>query len=174
MRRVLASLLPGLLLAGCATTPESVSEPAEPPAVPPAPPSREYAGEVEVFLLPYDEQGACSITIGLRNISDVRHAEARFQLAWLNANSELLADQSLRMDGLRPGRYDAKNLSLPVRCKQVSRLLMKTAEWTLFEGWDSPLPVVVPIAGAHATEWRLRWNPELGAFAGEQRKEALD
>ncbi len=161
---LLATLSAALLLTGCASNREV---PDQAPDAPAELPARTYAGEVEVYLLPYDEQGACSITVGLRNTSGVRQREARFQLAWLDAESQLLADQSLWMDGLRPGRYDAKNLSLPVRCERVSRLDMKSAEWTLFEGWDNPLKVVVPIAGAHRTAWQFRWDAALGAFVGE-------
>ena len=165
---LLATLSAALLLTACASNPEVPVEAADDVSGKQAElPARTYAGEVEVYLLPYDEQGICSITVGLRNTSGVRQGEARFQLAWLDAESQLLADQSLWMDGLLPGRYDAKNLSLPVRCDKVGRLDMKSAEWTLFEGWDNPLKVVVPITGAHRTAWQFRWDAALGAFVGE-------
>lgn len=179
MRLVLATslvpLLAALQLAGCASNPEVSDEIADKVSEEQAAlVARDYAGEVEVYLLPYEEQGACSITVGLRNTSGVRMAVAWFQLAWLDGEGQLLAEQSLRMDGLLPGRYDAKNLSLPLRCAQVSRLDIKSANWTLFQGWDNPLEVVVPITGAHGTGWRLRWNAELEAFAGERLSGAPD
>ncbi len=164
MRRSVAILLPVLLLAGCAAAPGGGA----PGGGQREAPTRLYTGELDVYLEPYDDKGACSITIGLRNTSGVRQGEARLQLAWLNAQGAVLADQSLRMDGLLPGRYDAKNLALPLKCERVSRLQVRSAEWTLFEGWDDPQPVVVPIEGAHATEWRLAWDATLGVFVGKR------
>ena len=161
---LMVTLLAAPLLTGCATKLGVADEASDEQA---AQLARDYTGEVDVYLLPYDEQGVCSIEIGLRNTSGVRQREARLQLVWFDHDGQLLDDQSLRMDGLLPGRDTAKNLSLPVRCERVSQLDMKSAEWTLFQGWDNPLDVVVPIAGAHRTAWQFRWDAALGAFVGE-------
>jgi len=132
----------------------------------PTQPAATYSGQLDVYLQPFDDKGACSITIGLRNASGARQGDANLKLAWFDAAGAVLAEQPLRMDGLLDGRYDAKNLALPVPCRQVSRLTVRRAEWNLFEGWDTPARVVVRIDGVEGTEWQIVWDEENGLFVG--------
>lgn len=129
-------------------------------------PARIYSGQLDVYLEPYDDKGKCSITIGLRNASGARQADANLKLAWFDSAGAVLAEQMLRMDGLLDGRYDAKNLALPVLCRQVARLAVRKAEWNLFEGWDTPAKSIVRIDGVEGTEWQFLWDEEYGLYAG--------
>jgi hypothetical protein len=128
--------------------------------------ARIYSGQLDVVLEPFDAQGKCSITIGLRNTSGVRQGDANLKLAWHDSAGAVLAEQELRMDGLLEGRYDAKNLALLVPCREVDRLVVRTAEWTLFEGWDTPTPSIVRIDGVEDTEWKVGWDEENQLFLG--------
>lgn len=132
----------------------------------PEEPARIYSGQFEVYLEPFDEQGRCSITIGLRNASGVRQGDANLKLAWFDTAGAVLVEQELRMDGLLEGRYDAKNLALLMPCRQVTRLAVRTAEWNLFEGWDSPARSVVRIDGVGDTAWEMVWDEEKQLFVG--------
>jgi hypothetical protein len=125
-----------------------------------------YSGQLDVYLEPCDEKGVCSITIGLRNTSGARQGDANIELTWFDADGSLLAEQPLRMDGLLDGRYDAKNQALPVPCRQVGRLLVRKADWNLFESWDIPTGSVVRIDGVEGTEWQFRWDEGGGLFVG--------
>ena len=129
-------------------------------------PAVTYAGQLDVYLEPFDDKGACSITIGLRNASGARQGDANLKLAWFDPAGALLAEQTLRMDGLLEGRYDAKNLALPVPCRQVDRLAVRKAEWNLFEGWDTPARSVVRIDGVEGAEWQIVWDEEARLFVG--------
>jgi hypothetical protein len=149
---VVASLLAGAC-ASTATVPE--------PAV-------VYTGQLDVHLEPFDDKGSCSITVGLRNSSGVRQGEANLQLAWIGSSGSLIAEQGLRMDGLLDGRYDAKNLALPVSCREVGRLVVRRAEWNLFDGWDTPARAVVRIEGAEGTEWEFGWDAQNSLFVGRR------
>jgi len=128
-----------------------------------------YSGKLDVYLEPYDDNGKCSITIGLRNESGARQGDANLDLAWLDSAGAVLAEQTLRMDGVLEGRYDAKNLALPVLCRQVARLAVRKAEWNLFEGWDTPARSVVRIDGVEDTEWQIVWDEENQLFVGRIR-----
>lgn len=132
------------------------------PAVPPA----RYRGSLDVYLEPNDAQGVCSVTIGLHNVSGVRQREAWLRLLWFDAAGTQLADQSLRMDPLDIDRYDAKNLVLAMTCDRVQRMQVKSAEWTLFRGWDTPVNKSVVIDDVDHTEWRMRWDAGIGLFVG--------
>jgi hypothetical protein len=132
----------------------------------PEQPARIYSGQLDVVLEPFDARGKCSITIGLRNTSGVRQGDANLKLAWFDSAGALLAEQALRMDGLLEGRYDAKNLALPVPCRQVGQLAVRTAEWNVFEGWDVPVRSVVRIDGVEDTEWKVVWDEENQLFLG--------
>jgi hypothetical protein len=125
-----------------------------------------YRGGLDVFLEPNDPQGVCSVTIGLRNESGARQGEAWLKLAWFDPAGTLLADQSLRMDPLDVGRYDAKNLALPVSCDRVDRMRVRSAEWTLFQGWDALERTIVRIDAVEGSEWRMRWDAQIGLFVG--------
>jgi hypothetical protein len=132
----------------------------------PEQPARIYSGQLDVVLEPFDARGKCSITIGLRNTSGVRQGDANLKLAWFDSAGALLAEQELRMDGLLEGRYDAKNLALLVPCREVDRLVVRTAEWTLFAGEDIPVQSVVRIDGVEDTEWKVGWDEENQLFLG--------
>jgi hypothetical protein len=129
-------------------------------------PARLYSGQLDVYLEPFDDKGRCSITIGLRNVSGARQGDANLKLAWFDAADALIAEQALRMDGLLDGRYDAKNVALPVPCRQVGRLAVRKAEWNLFEGWDAPARSVVRIDGVEGTGWQILWDEESSLFVG--------
>lgn len=136
---------------------------------PPAAKGPTYAGELEVYLQPFDEKGLCSVTIGLRNVSGSRQGDANLSLAWFDAGGKSLGEQALRMDELRPERTDGKNLTLQARCKEVSRLIVRTAEWNLFEGWDTPARSVVRIDRVEGSEWQFSWDAENFLFVGTRR-----
>lgn len=153
--RRLALVLTSVLVAGCAA---GLDRPA----------AVTYTGELEVFLEPFDEKGSCSVTIALRNLSKVRQGDANLKLAWFDASGALIAEPSLQMDGLLDGRVDAKNLALPVRCRQVERLAVRSAKWVLFEGWDAPKRTIVRIDGVEGGEWQMGWNAEMGLFVGSR------
>lgn len=156
-------------LAACAGTPAAPAPAGAGPGSTAAPPGRDYRGELDLWLLPYDEIGACSVTVGLRNASGVRQGEAWLTLAWLGADgSELAPPARIRMDPLLPGRYNAKNETLPLRCAEVIEVELRGAEWTLFAGWDAPPQPRVPIAGISGTRWRLAWSEEQQAWGGER------
>lgn len=121
-----------------------------------------YHGEIEAFLEPVDAQGACAVTVGLRNRSGVRQGEARLRLAWMNAQGKLIEEQRLRMDPVDVAQYDAKNLVLPIRCANVERLRVRSAEWSL--GWDATVASVVPIAGVDGVDLVLRWDEKLQLY----------
>jgi len=136
----------------------------------PRPPSAvTYQGQLDVYLQPYDDKEACSITVGLRNSSGVRQGDANLELAWFSSAGAAIAEQTLRMDGLLEGRYDAKNLALRVRCREVARLAVRRAEWDLFDGWDSPARSVVRIDGVENTEWEFAWDDEIDLFVGRRK-----
>lgn len=147
-------LAAGLLVAACTSSPT------------PRAPAVIYSGQIDVYLEPFDDKGSCSITIGLRNSSGVRQGDAHLQLAWFASSGAAIAEQGLRMDGLLDGRYDAKNLALPVPCREVGKLVVRKAEWDLFEGWDAPVRSVVRIDGVEGTEWELAWDEATGLFVG--------
>jgi hypothetical protein len=162
-RRALAAL--GLAtLAGCAGAPPAGS----PPAAAMDGPARDYRGEMDLWLLPYDEHGACSVTVGLRNSSGVRQGEAWLTLSWLDQDgTELQAPSRIRMDPLLAGRYNAKNETLPLRCADIHAVEVRDAGWTLFAGWDAPPQPVVPIRDVSGTRWQLEWSEEHQAWRGE-------
>jgi hypothetical protein len=149
-QRLLTLLLVGGLVVGCTAGRDG------PGAV-------TYTGEIEAYLEPFDQKNACSVTMVLHNLSQVRQGDANLTLAWFDASGVLLAEQSLRMDGLLEGRADAKNLTLPVLCKQVDRVLVRSAKWNLFMGWGTPGPIV-RIDGVEGVELRLDWNAQTGLF----------
>jgi hypothetical protein len=147
-------------LAGCAA-PGSGPDPA---------PTLAYPGEAEFYLEPYDAQGACSVTVGLRNSSGVRQGDAWLSLAWYGTEGALVAEQRLRLDPLLEGRYDAKNLTLPVRCTTVARVVVRSARWRVFPTKDGPDPGLAPEARIDAVdgrEWRFGWQAGSGLFVGE-------
>jgi hypothetical protein len=157
------------LLAGCMAAPPVDGPPAA--AVVAAvvdTPAREYRGEMDLWLLPYDDSGACSVTVGLRNASGLRQGEAWLTLAWLGQDgSELHPPSNIRMDPLLAGRYNAKNETLPLRCAELGSVEVRRAEWTLFAGWDAAPQPVVPIQDVSGTRWRLAWSEEQQAWRGE-------
>lgn len=126
-----------------------------------------YRGELELYLEPYDAKGLCSVTVGLRNVSGVRQEEAWLTLAWLGTDGSMVSEQRLRMDPLLPGRYSAKNLTLPVRCAAVGQAIVRDARWTVFSEVQAANPAVAAIEGASNTNWQFRWQPETGLFVGE-------
>ena len=137
--------------------------PARPPATGPG-----YAGELEIFLVPYDAQRTCAVTVGLRNVSGVRQREAYLEVAWYGDGGDPLAVHRLRIDPLLEGRYAVKNETLPELCGNVRRGEVRSAEWVLFMPGDAPLPDrYVTIDGVHRSSWRFRWDPALPAYVGE-------
>lgn len=120
---------------------------------------------MDLWLLPYEDSGACSVTVGLRNASGVRQGEAWLTLAWLGRDgADLQPPSTLRMDPLLAGRYNAKNETLPLRCAEVATVEVRRAEWTLFAGWDAPPQPVVPIQDVSGTRWQLAWSEEHQAW----------
>jgi hypothetical protein len=153
------------MLAGCASAPSTDGLPA---AATIEAPMREYPGEMDLWLLPYDDRGVCSVTVGLRNVSGLRQGEAWLTLAWLGLDgTELHPPSNIRMDPLLAGRYNAKNDTLSLRCAELGSVEVRRAEWTLFAGWDAPPQPVVPIQDVSGTRWRLAWSEERQAWAGE-------
>ena len=145
-----------LLVAACTSMPSARA------------PAAIYTGQIDVYLEPFDDKRSCSITIGLRNSSGVRQGDANLRLDWLDSSGALIAGQSVGMDGLLDGRYDAKNLALPVRCREVGKLVVRRAEWDLFDGWASTSRPVVRIDGVEGTEWRMAWDEATGLFVGQR------
>lgn len=134
------------------------------------PPVRAYRGELDLWLVPYDESGACSVTVGLSNLSGVRQGEAWLALAWRGGDgAELVAPARIRMDPLLPGRYNAKNETLPLRCREIVEVWLSSAEWKLFAGGDAPAQPMVPILGINGTRWRLVWSDDKQAWRGERQ-----
>lgn len=125
-------------------------------------------GEIEVYLEPSDEQGVCSVTIGLRNLSAAWQGEARLRLAWFDADGSLIEELPLRMDPLLPGRFDAKNQVLTGRCAAVSRLVVRSAEWLPYPSMEPRAEAaVVDIEGVAGSEWRMRWSEDHRLFVGK-------
>jgi len=154
-------------LAGCAVAPPVDSTAAAAAVI--DTPARDYHGEMDLWLLPYDDRGVCSVTVGLRNASGVRQGEAWLTLAWLGHDgAELHPPSTIRMDPMLAGRYNAKNVTLPLRCAEVASVEVRRAEWTLFAGWDAPPQPVVPIQDVSGTRWRLSWREEQQAWGGER------
>ncbi len=153
--RLVLVLAVGWLAMACTSTATRTAEPAV-----------IYSGQLDVHLQPYDDKGVCSINIGLRNASGVRQGDANLRLAWFDRAGDLIAENALRLDGLLDGRYDAKQLTLPVLCQKVGRLAVRRAEWDVFEGWDKPVSSVVRIHGVEDTEWAFDWDDQNGLFVG--------
>lgn len=129
-----------------------------------------YPGEAEFYLEPYDAVGACSATVGLRNTSGMRQGEAWLSLAWYGVDGALVDEQPLRLDPLLEGRYDAKNLSLAVRCATLARVVVRSARWQVYPTKDGPDPGLAPearIDGVDGGEWRFGWQAGSGLFVGE-------
>jgi hypothetical protein len=145
-----------LLLAACTTAGNRADVPA-----------LAYRGELEFYLEPYDAKGACSATVGLRNVSGVRQAEAWLDLAWYGADGALLTQGRLRLDPLLPGRYDAKNMTVPGQCADVQRVEVRRATWTVFEAEPAPMPPLATIEGAAGGQWQFRWQADDGLFVGQ-------
>lgn len=137
--------------------------------VPAAESPSSFRGEIEAYLEPNDEQGVCSVTIGLRNLSAAWQGEARLRLAWFDANGSLIEELPLRMDPLLPGRFDAKNQVLTGRCATVSRLVVQSAEWLPYPSMepktDAAAVVIESVAGS---EWQMRWSEDHRLFVGER------
>jgi hypothetical protein len=131
-----------------------------------APGPREYLGELEVYLEPWDPRELCAVTVGLRNLAGVRQGEAWLKLRWVDTDNTVVGEPDLRLDGLLPERFNAKNLTLPVRCSRLSHVEVVSAEWTLPHDAVIPGETRVPITGVAGTRWRFAWNGEIALFKG--------
>ena len=124
-----------------------------------------YAGELQVYLEPYDERNYCRLHVALRNVSGTRQGFSEFLISWEVDGAEL-ADTALRHNAMRDGMLRSASTNLPVKCSQVERMRIESAVWELFEGWDRPGAQKVLIAGADATDWRFDFDQELGTWVG--------
>jgi hypothetical protein len=113
---------------------------------------------VEVFLEPVDEQGACAVTVGLRNESGAPQGATTIALAWIGRDGAVLERSESRMDPTDAGQYDAKNLVLARPCGDLKRVAVTSARWST--GWDPTMATVAPVAGADGAEAELRWDAE--------------
>lgn len=126
-------------------------------------------GEIEAYLEPSDEQGVCSVTIGLRNLSVAWQGEARLLLAWFDADGSLIEELPLRMDPLLPGRFDAKNQVLTGRCAAVSKLVVSSAEWLPYPSMEPKADAAAAvIEGVAGSQWQMRWSDDHRLFVGER------
>jgi hypothetical protein len=123
-----------------------------------------HRGVLEVFLEPADAQGACSVTVGLRNDSGAQKGEALIALAWIGRDGAVLESSKARMDPTDVGQYDAKNLVLERPCTDVTRVEVASAQWLL--GWDRTVATVVPVASVDGARGELRWDAAARLYVG--------
>lgn len=121
-------------------------------------------GVLELYLEPVDAQGACAVTVGLRNDSGARQGEARIRVQWRDRQGATIGDQWVRMDPVDIGQYDAKNLVLDAPCKRVAAARVRTADWRV--GWDMTATAVVPIDGVDEALITFEWDASAGLFVG--------
>ena len=89
--------------------------------------------EIEVYLSPARDNTVCSVTVGIRNRSNVRKGPGYIDLEWRDAAGERVHFTTMRFDPVRVGYYDAKNADLgDLPCVAVSSVRVVGAEWSEF------------------------------------------
>jgi len=108
---------------------------------------------------------ACFATVGIRNRSDIRKGPAMLTMRWQATDGGTVIETPVRLDPVRVGYYDAKNVALEdSRCADIGGVDLLRADWAEFDLWKAGELRWRAIGGADGTRWRFEWRELLDAW----------